>query len=818
MSTLRTAPEARPALRIPPDPTFRFRRSPARPRTLLWACLAAALAVAAPPGAAQAPKPAAPAAAEETLILTVRANGIERGEFTLLREPDGDFWLQAADLPRLQLQPQPGARRQSGADTYYSIRALGGGGLRYDEAELRLSVVFPAQGLEGSQIDLSNRPRAVTPQAPGRSLILSYRLAARSAGARLPNQFLAENDVNLRLRGLLLRQETRLDTGSVGRHFVRGRTQAIYDDIPQARRYVAGDTISNAGAYGSTITGAGLQLLKLYDLTPDAITQPTASFQASTALPAEVEVAVDGAVISRTSVGPGPIRVDNLLFTGGTRTVRVTVIDASGRREVVEQPFLFTDSVLAKGLHEYGYFVGKRSELAADGRQRYLEPAWQGFHRYGMNDSLTVAGGGEGNADFTNLGAGITLRSDRLGLFSIDLLGSRNRLAGTTARGWSGRYTYISPLGAVVLGRRQFEDGFRTFATTAELPFLRRETSLGLSTSLLGANVSVDLVRTEDALGVRDTRVARLSRQLTRRITFGAEYQTTRVNGQDGWAANVFLRTQFDGPYWVSTSARAAPGSHGLDLETGKTLDQGEGFGYRVGTTTTVSDGVASTLALATANWNLPSASLEMQASAPVQGGGAPFAEFALAGAVVGVDGKFGLTRQVNDSFVFARLGVPLPGVSVYLNNQVQGKTDAQGGIFLPDVGSFGRQDVSLDDKQVPMQYNLKYRQRTVLPVFRSGTVVDFGGTRIRAVAGIAWQVGPNGTRVPIPGRRWTLRGPAGTLNVETGKAGDFYLENAAPGRYAGELELGQRVHACHADIPDFPEAVRELEDGIICE
>jgi len=599
---------------------------------------------------------------------------------------------------------------------------------------------------------------------------------------------------------------------------VRGSTQAIYDDIGSARRFLAGDTVSNAGAYGTTITGAGLQLQKLYALTPDLITQPTASFRASTALPAEVEVAVDGSVISRTNVAPGPINVNNLLLNGGSRTVRVTVTDASGRREVIEQPFLFTDSVLAHGLHDYSYFVGKRSELAADGHFRYREPAWQGFHRYGVSDALTVSGGGEGNENFTNLGAGITLRSDRFGLFSADLLGSHTRGRDRTAAGWSARYTYLSPEGSVVLARRQFEDGFRTFATSAELPFLRRETSIGLSTHIFSANLSADLVRSEDAREVRDTRVVRLSTQLTRSTLFGAEYQTTRVNGQDGWAANVFLRTQLDANRWVGATARHALGSDGLDLEAGKTLDQGEGFGYRVGTTTTVVGGQVDTLAQASANWNLPSTAVEMFASAPLHGGGAPFTEVALAGALVGVDGNYGFTRQVTDSFVLARLGVPLAGVDIYLNNQLQGKTDAEGRIFLPDVGAFGRQDVSLDDKKVPMQYNLKQRQSTVMPAFRSGTVVDFGGTRISAVAGMAWQLRPGGERVPIAARAWTMHDATGSVAVETGKAGDFYLEKVRPGRYAGGLEIDGRVHACRMEIPDFAEAVYELKDGIVCE
>jgi outer membrane usher protein len=783
-------------------------------------CAAAPLALLPLSGLAQPaaapPRPANAQAADEQLILTVRANGIERGEFTLLRRPDGDYWVGAEDLPRLQLQPSEAARRQLGTETYYSLTALGGSALRFDEADLSLSLVFPAQALQGTQIDLSNRPPPVVVDEPRTSLILSYRLGARNSQGTA-TQYLGQADANLRIRGVLLRQETRFDTGVASR-LVRGRSQAIYDDRREARRYVAGDTLSTAGAYGSAITGAGVQLLKLYDLAPDLITQPTATFRTSSPLPAEVEVAVDGTTISRTRVAPGPITVDNLLLNGGARTVRVTVTDTSGRREVIEQPFLFTDTVLAQGLHDYGYFLGRRSELGSDNGIRYLETAWQGFHRYGATDHLTVSGGGEGNPDFANLGAGITLRSDRLGLLSLDLLASHDRSRDSTARGWSARYTYVAPAGAVVLGRREFEDGFRTFTTSALLPFLRRETRVGLSTRILAANLSADLVRSEDARERRDTGILRLAMQLGRRLSFGTEVQSTRVNGRRDWAVNVFLRAQLDGPYWVSSTAHASQGVRSLDVEAGRQLDQGEGFGWRVGTTATRAEGADSAFGFLSANWNLRRTGLEFFGTQPVSGGGARFSEFAVSGSLVGVDGSFGLTRQVNDSFVLARLGVPVPDVDIFLNNQMQGKTDRNGQLFIPDVGAFGRQDVSLNDKQVPMQFNLAQRRRTVTPAFRSGTVVEFGGTRQRAIAGMAWQLQPGGARLPIASRAWPLSGPAGRLDVETGLAGDFYLENAQPGRYAGKIEIGGRSYDCRLEVPDFAEAVYETKEGLVCE
>jgi outer membrane usher protein FimD/PapC len=155
--------------------------------------------------------------------------------------------------------------------------------------------------------------------------------------------------------------------------------------------------------------------------------------------------------------------------------------------------------------------------------------------------------------------------------------------------------------------------------------------------------------------------------------------------------------------------------------------------------------------------------------------------------------------------------------VEVSVNNQVQGRTDGRGQLFIPEVGAFGRQDVTINDKQLGMEYNLRQVRRTIAPPFRSGTVVNFGGTRMRAIAGFAWLLA-GGRRTPIAARAWELTGPAGSFLVETASAGDFYLENVPPGTYEGALLHQGRSYSCRMTVPDFETAVLELEEGITCE
>jgi outer membrane usher protein len=792
------------------------RQVPRAPGALLAALI---LAAATPPAAAQAPAPmpaAAKAPQDDELIVTLRVNGVDRGDLTLLRKPDGDFWLPAGELAALKIDPQERAQREAAGQGYYSLRALGAR-VAFDEATLALHVDFPPKSLARTEIDLANRPPPVPLTPPGRSLILSYRLAGTRSGGSA--QVAMDTDLNVRLGPILLRQESRMVfTGAPGtRRFSRGSSQAVWDDRQNGRRVIVGDVVSSAGAYGTSITAGGILVTKDYDMLPDVVKQPTASLQTSSALPAEVEVAVDGSTIYRTNVGPGPISLNNLLLYGGTRNVRVTVTDASGRREVLEQPFLFTDSVLAQGLHDYSYFLGKRSELGVDNAWHYRELAWQGFHRYGVNDHLTVAAGGEGNRDFTNAGAGITLRSDTLGLLSLDLLGSRDRQAGTTAPGWSARYTYATPLGSLVLGKRHFGGGFRSFISGALAPRLRDESRIGVSTQLGQVSLAMDLARSTDDLATHDTGSLRMATSVGRRTTLSAELQGRRDNGVRDWGVFVFLRHELDGDRWVGASAHASSGRPTFELETGRQLNQGEGVGYRLGLATGAQGEAGGVDTSLSANWNLRPVTLEFIGNSPLRGSGSRFAEVAASGAVVAVDNYWGLTRKVDDGFVLARLGVPQKGVDVLVNNQVQGATDANGVLFIPQVTSFGRQDVAVDTKQLGMQFSLPQQRHTISTAYRSGTIVDFGGKQVHAVAGMVWKLA-DGRRAPVASRALTLKGPGGTLAIETGLAGDFYLEDAAPGQYRGELDEGSHKLACRFEMQQSAEPVVESKEGVICE
>ncbi|WP_427913849.1 fimbria/pilus outer membrane usher protein [Ramlibacter sp. MMS24-I3-19] len=796
--------------RTAPDLGADSKRRTARHHRSCCFLFSALLAAASPLTFAQQDLGAIERPAGDEVFVTLRINGVTRGEFLALKTGD-DFWLSGDDLARLNMTfpgGKPGKR-------YNSLRELGASTLDFNEGELVLAATFPADALEATRVDLGTLPQAPRLTASPSSLILSYRLSHRTLPT-VGQQTTALTDLNVRMGEVLLRQESRVDSGDLQRGFTRGRTQAIVDEPAQARRWIAGDVLSSAGPYGTAITGAGLQVAKVWNMAPDSVRQTRGSIRTTTALPAQVELTVDGTTVYRGDVGPGPVEFNNLQFAGGQRDLRLIVTDVSGRRTVVDQPFFFADTALAAGVHDYAYFVGKRSELGTRNQWQYKEAAAQAFHRYGLNDRVTIGVGGEANADFASIGSGATLRTETLGLFSLDRLANRDRVEGRTRTGWSGRYTFQTPLFTAIGGLRVFDRQFRSFSTASDAAFPTRDTRFSLSRAVGSTSVSVEWARTQTDTETRMTAALRLYRSLGNSSLVSAELRTTQLDGQRQNGIGVVYRKYLDQGQWAGGSVDLTGSTRTSSVEVGRQTPQDEGVGYRALLSDISQPGRDSQAAALVSTLNLRPATLELTTTSE-NGGGGTYGELALTGAMVAVDSHIGLSRQVNDSFLLARLGVPQPGVQILLNNQVQGTTDTDGQLFIPNVAAFDRQDLSVNDKQVPITYQLGRRSIVVAPQYRSGAIVDFGMRKQRGLAGKAWNV-RGGRRSPLGGQAWTMRGPSGAFTIESSSTGDFYVEDAAPGTYTGHVTTAGQDLSCKLRVPVSSEPVVELSEGVLCE
>jgi outer membrane usher protein FimD/PapC len=187
----------------------------------------------------------------------------------------------------------------------------------------------------------------------------------------------------------------------------------------------------------------------------------------------------------------------------------------------------------------------------------------------------------------------------------------------------------------------------------------------------------------------------------------------------------------------------------------------------------------------------------------------------AASGAVVYLNDAVGLTRPVNDSFGLVRVG-NLEGVRVYQNSQELGRTDSTGKIFIPNLGSYYENQISINDKDVPMDYTIPEVIRYVSPPLRSGSYVQFDATKYQAVTGrILLKIEEKIKPVEFYEIRMVVDGRE--VAFPTGKGGEFYLENLKPGDYGAVFDYEGRTCSFIMKVPMSEETIIDT-GGIVCE
>jgi outer membrane usher protein len=154
-----------------------------------------------------------------------------------------------------------------------------------------------------------------------------------------------------------------------------------------------------------------------------------------------------------------------------------------------------------------------------------------------------------------------------------------------------------------------------------------------------------------------------------------------------------------------------------------------------------------------------------------------------VAGGFGTVGGVAFASRPVLDSFGVVRIA-GVPGIDVYQNGNLAGRTDAEGVVVMTQLFPYLRNRITIDEKAVPIHVALATRDQFVSPYFRSGVIVDFGAHRlVNATVLVRLPDGrplPSGAEVRLPGSRVTY---------PVGNDGEVFIQDLAYGtRYEVEF------------------------------
>jgi len=795
--------------------------------SLLTLCFQAAFAQNAPgPSAVPQPslKPPATIRADQPiqLVVNARLNSVRKGDFVVYMTRDGDFLLLQQDLVNMGVPRPVGRNMEVAGETVVSLRSIVGADFSFNEKTLTLEIQLPASMLEDQNLNLgATLPTVpIQPRTPGG--FLNYRLGYAHSQSGF-EAFNGATELGINIGKFLFLDNHTFTTAESQYRSVRLQTQLLYDEPEQLRRWTLGDTFASSGDLGSTVNLGGISVTKLYQINPYFIKTPLASFAGAVTAPSTVDVYMNGARVQSQTVAPGNFSLQNLnaYNATGLRNVEVVIRDAFGREQYVAFPYFFSEQLLAKGLDEYSYNAGFIRNNFGVTSNDYGTAALSGFYRYGLSDTLTLGFGGDATRDHINLGPRASFNTVKAGVITAALsvshdrdVTSRSGLAGTV------NHTYIAgPFSSQLFVRRLTEDYSVLGIDAVDKPKLQGSASVSYGNRLAGTfSLSYAIQTAFSGVNDQHSTTVGYSRTLFRNVSLVAN--VSRVNADtSGYAAFVGLSIFGANGHTASASHfKGKDGDIADQLQYAKTPPIGEGLGYRVFTQRAVSAGAVSETISPFVQYNARNAILTAEGTSFVNGGGggADFYQLAVTGAAVYIGNDFYLSRPVNDSFGVVNIEPPLAGVRVLKSNAEVGVTDANGAVFIPNLGSYQVNEVAIQPKDIPLDYELSHSAQKMRPPFRAGSVARFDLRRIRAVSGTL-KLRSDGVLTPLENYKFVLDGTAGTAQISTIRDGNFYIENIIPGRYSAELNVDDKRCRVEALIPDTNEIVTDLGD-LICE
>jgi outer membrane usher protein len=751
----------------------------------------------------------------EAAILKVILNGEEKGEFIVNITDDGDFLVRAGDLKKMGLVEMKGKISVIDSEEFVSLKSMEGVKTEFDEKRLALGLTVDPRLLGKSVFEL-RYPRQVKVYYPKDvSGFLNYNLTAYAGNSFTYDRTVLTNQLGFRVGDfLLLSDSSYTDRKDEKDQFVRLMSNITYDRRQDLERIIFGDFFGTSGAFGNTVNMGGISFSKSYNIDPYFIKYPEIGFSGLAPLASEVEVYRNGVLIKREKVAPGGFLLKDIPTYVGTGLVEVVLRDPFGREQRINLPYYFSDTLLKKGLHDYSYNIGFLREDFGTSSNHYKDLSFLGFHRYGLSDSLTAGLKAEASGKLINLGVSSTLLIPwRIGIVDASVSWSNSK-GGRSGAAGAISYVYQSGDLSVNLLLRSLSKEYSDLSLGTASERTKYEYSVGASyfSDLLGS-FSAGYSEAIKYIGINTKNLlASYSRKITDRSNIVAAFKRDIENSttEFGVTFNYYFKKEIT----ASAIYEKKPDATKERVQVMKNLPLGEGFGGRAFLERSQTEGDRDTFY----NYDV-----QLQYNARYGEYGTEFTRtdktesysLSAAGAITFVGDSINFTRPVQDSFAVVKVG-ELKDVRVNLNNQEMGRTNASGKLLIPNLGSYYENPISVNDKDIPIEYTISEVVRYVSPPLRSGSYIEFAATKIQSFIGtLKARVGQE--IKPLEYIEFKLLIEGKELLSPTGKGGEFYLENIKPGKYRGEFKYLEKTYAFDLSIPKSEEIIVDLGE-IICE
>lgn len=487
-----------------------------------------------------------------------------------------------------------------------------------------------------------------------------------------------------------------------------------------------GDTLTSSLAWSRPTHIGGIQIGTDFGLQPYMPTTPLPAYLGSATVPSNVELYVNGVRYYNGEVPAGSFQINTMPNISGAGTGQVMMTDALGRTTVQNFSFYNDQQLLRAGLTSWSAELGAVRENYGYSSFDYASvPVLSGTWRRGISNTFTAGVHAETSDGLINAG------------FSNDWIpGSRSGTLSTAlaASADSGKNGFLYSVG-YRWSADKFNFSTTTTATSGDYrdvathygeppPTLTSNTVIGYSMASAG-NVSLSYLqfRYPHETAVRYAN-ASWYKSVTDNVSLNAGFNQNIDDDRDR-SIYLMVTVTTGNNLSASSTIQHTNNETGYQLNASQTPPADGGWG-----------------------WNIAANQQASRQSGQGEVGylgryGKAYTGFSrlpdnhygyagVTGSLVTMGGGLFAAREINNGFaVVSTDGVP--DVPVKLQNNLVGHSDDQGLLLVTSLNSYQSNQISIDPMDLPANMRISRVEANATPADRSGTLVSFGITPVRA-------------------------------------------------------------------------------------
>jgi outer membrane usher protein len=731
-------------------------------------------------------------------LLDVTVNGQHIDEpLMLLRDAGGGLYATEAQLRQWRMRLPPSAPIAVDGESWYRIDGDGALTARFSAADQSLQIQARPELFDGQSASLT--PEDLFEMTPsGTGGFVNYDLFAEYSAGAIGLSGAIEGGL-FTARGVGSSGFV-VHAGAGGERLTRLDTSWTIDRPGSLTSIRIGDGVTAGGIGTAPLRFGGLQYARNFATRPGYLTMPVPVLQGSAAMPSVVDVYVNNILQGSQQVAPGPFELTNVPVQTGGGNVQIVVRDLLGRQVVSEQSYYASSELLRRGIHDFSYEIGFVRENFGIRSNDYGSAIATTSHRYGLTDRVTIEGQAQASRRLQGAGVGVTAA-----LFDLATIGASAAVSHSEAG------TGATFAGSLEHRGEGFAFGVRADYTSANFAFIgmgadgqapRFSAQAFADVQLLGGSLGFNLLH-RDHRAEPDESLAGLFVNLP--ISSGASAQIfarRAVLGERQTVVGAHVSMALGERRSASLSSEYRRGGFSNQVSFQSDPPAGIGSGYR--TALSSADGHRSVESVYTYNGGPASLSAHMS-----RAGGRSGVRLSARGAVGLIGGSSFASRQLGSSFAKVQVG-RYPGVRVYADNQLVGRTGSDGSLVVPALRAFDRNMVRIEETDLPMDARIEETEQLVRPFARSGALVSFAARRER---GVLLQITLAGGGALPPGALVRIEGSEEDYVVVSG--GEVYIPDLV-GAATFEARWGGQSCTFQALVPDDDDP-QPLLAGLVC-